>query len=455
MFVGAVPKPAIEQITRSVPFDEWGEVFVGCSGSFRFDRAVKARHPTVKVHSNDVSLLSCSIGALATGAEFDIEFVGDLAFVQDVVGELPFLARVAAVEVVMEMAKYRAPNIYAVTHYEHYRSRFRDFLAPAMARLESFLVGLDIDSFLPGDFRQQAQRAAAAGGGVATFSPTWKNGYERLYRFLDENTRWDRPAYDVWDPANLESWMDELDAIGVRYCILADHAMERREPTTVYVSDSNHPIYTFSDKAAASIRRASHHSQPFGYRPLDPDAIGPRSVVDVVHATSAQMNFLKDAYLAKGIAHTSGMANFLVFVDGCLAGGFIYTREKYGGNDIYLLSDFALAPKSRISKLIAMMATCRTITRRLEIKFGKKFGLVKTTAFTNKPTSMKYRGIYELTSRKPGMLNYASEIRDLTPQQIYIEWFQRFIANARHPGGVPKSKASGEKRPVHEGAGVQ
>ena len=67
MFVGAVPRPAVEQITRSVPFTEWRQVFVGCSGSFRFDRAVRDVHPTVAVHSNDVSLLSCSLGALATG----------------------------------------------------------------------------------------------------------------------------------------------------------------------------------------------------------------------------------------------------------------------------------------------------------------------------------------------------------------------------------------------------
>ena len=44
------------------------QVFVGCSGSFRFDHAVRDVHPTVAVHSNDVSLLSCSLGALATGA---------------------------------------------------------------------------------------------------------------------------------------------------------------------------------------------------------------------------------------------------------------------------------------------------------------------------------------------------------------------------------------------------
>jgi hypothetical protein len=80
-----------------VPFADWRQVFVGCSGSFRFDCSVKDVHPTVAVHSNDVSLLSCSLGALATGGEFPIAFKGRLAFIEDMIAGQPFAARAAAV----------------------------------------------------------------------------------------------------------------------------------------------------------------------------------------------------------------------------------------------------------------------------------------------------------------------------------------------------------------------
>src|SRR5208283_1354371 len=128
MFVGAVPRQAVEQITRAVPFAEWREVFVGCSGSFRFDRAVKDVHPCVNVHSNDVSLLSCSLGSLATGAEFPIGFKGRLAFVEEILAGQPFAAPVAAVEVALEMAKYKGSNPFARAHFAHYQERFADFL---------------------------------------------------------------------------------------------------------------------------------------------------------------------------------------------------------------------------------------------------------------------------------------------------------------------------------------
>jgi hypothetical protein len=45
------------------------------------------------------------------------------------------------------------------------------------------------------------------------FPPTYKNGHERLYRFVDDTTEWDRPPYEVWDPARIEDWPDELDAM--------------------------------------------------------------------------------------------------------------------------------------------------------------------------------------------------------------------------------------------------
>jgi hypothetical protein len=33
MFIGAVPKEVVGQVLATVPFDEWGDVYVGCSGT--------------------------------------------------------------------------------------------------------------------------------------------------------------------------------------------------------------------------------------------------------------------------------------------------------------------------------------------------------------------------------------------------------------------------------------
>ncbi|WP_428489104.1 hypothetical protein [Rhodopila sp.] len=329
MFYGAVPRQAIEQVTRAVPFTEWRDVFVGCSGSFRFDHAVHDVHPTVRVHSNDVSLLSCSLGALAIGEPIPLTFKGRLGFIEAAVASKGFIAKVAAVQVAQEMAKYRGANAYAEAHFAHYRERFADFLDPAIARLEAFLPRLQVTSFLAGDFRHQAHRALEAGGGVAAFPPTYKNDYERLFRFVDQNVDWQRPDYSLWDPNAVEDWIDELIAMRVRYCVLVEHKLARHDPATVFYGQLK-PVYTYTDKGGTSVRRLPRPAQAFRYTRLDADTLTPRSRVDIIPATAQQMNFLKDSFLAKEIQHTTGIANHLVLIDGHLAGGFIFVRNKFG-----------------------------------------------------------------------------------------------------------------------------
>ena len=163
------------------------------------------------------------------------------------------------------MAKYKGANPYAQAHFAHYEERFVEFLAPVWKRLDAFLEGLHIASFHPGDFREQARRAAEVGGGVAAFPPTYKNGYERLYRFVDQNTDWPRPSYGVWDPAALEAWLDELDAMRVRYCVLTDHTLEHHQPVTVYRGESNKPVFTFADQVR---QLGAPRAAPLGAVPL-------------------------------------------------------------------------------------------------------------------------------------------------------------------------------------------
>ena len=66
---------------------------------------MKDVHPIIPVHLTDVSLLSCALDALATGAEFPIAFKGRLAVIEDLMSDQPFTARVVPIEVALEMAK--------------------------------------------------------------------------------------------------------------------------------------------------------------------------------------------------------------------------------------------------------------------------------------------------------------------------------------------------------------
>ena len=143
------------------------------------------------------------------------------------------------------------------------------------------------------------------------------------------------------------------------------------------------------------------------------------------------MTFLKDVYLKKGITHTPGMVNYLVRVDDMLVGGLIYTLPKFGEKaSIYLLSDFAISQQGRLSKLVTRLACNGEILHDLGKRFVNRYREVKTTAFSDNPVSMKYRGIFELSKREEKnapegkfMLNYVGARIDETPQQAFEWWY--------------------------------
>ena len=454
MFIGAVPREVITQILDTVPCGEWGSVFVGCSGSFRFDQAVKRRHPTLRVYSNDVSLVTCSVGALAKGRAFELRFKGELDWIEALAGGASFADRVAAVWVAAAMAKFRGKNAFARAHYAHYRAHFAAFWGDAKEKLGKLVAGLAIEEFYAGDFLEQIARAREAGGGFACFAPTYKGGYERIYRFLEDNTDWPRPQYGVWDPAKLGSLVGEIEAAGLRYVVISDQLLEGRSPSTAFYG-ANKPVYTYADTKRASLRRRSDRAETFRYEPLDVARLRPDSVCEVVPIDNAKLTFLKQVYLAKGIDTTTGTMNFAVLLDGMLAGAFSYVLEKWGDKSsaVYLLSDFATVRERRVSKLIPMIAASRELIRLVDRKFIIRVKDLWTTAFTNKPVSMKYRGVFEVHSRKPGQIQYRGSVRESTVLEVYREWYTKL--GQQRPGGAHGAAQARDAHRPREAAGAQ
>ena len=243
------------------------------------------------------------------------------------------------------------------------------------------------------------------------------------------------PTYDVFDPKDVEPWALSMVDADVPFCIGADKRFEKLEPTAAFSPNGKHTVYIYTNRAQASswVRR-DVGTEPVNYLPVRPDDIVEKAVVRVTPANGRQMNFLKERYLARGIVHATGDLNFIVWVGERLAGGFIY---KVGGdprshtgrdatNSIYLLSDFSVTRERRVSKLIAMLATARVFVDLYRRRSLNNPTHIVTTVFTKNPVSMKYRGVWDLASRKEGHLQYTSRVREQSPQEIYGEWFQRF-----------------------------
>jgi hypothetical protein len=459
MFVGAVPMPVVNQLLRAVDCTSWPEIFVCCSGSFRVDRALKAKYGDKPVRSNDVSLISCAAGALLTGQSIEMKFTGRLAFMEDV-GLVDFEARVAAAIVALRLGQFTGSNAYARGHFDHCQRNFAEYLAKAREKVLLLRSGVVLDGFFAGDFRVHAQHAIEIGAGICGFMPTYKGGYERMYRFIDENTEWSRPSFATWDPKDMADWLGSIERAGVPYFVYSDQELDGFKATTEFRSTTNKPVYGYMSAGRSSFRRSVNRSESFAYEKVNPAALGPMTDVRLVPATSAQMTFLRNAYLAKGIAHATGVANYLVMLDGKLAGGFIYSRDRWDpANAIYLLSDFCIVHERRMAKLIAMLAASFEPVNAWCRRFIVRPNRLHTTAFTDLPVSMKYRGIYDLKGRKPGALDYECAVgnRERTAKAVYLEWLGRY-AQAADPDRAAKAQRAAharQERALHGRAGIQ
>lgn len=423
MFIGSIPKKLITQILGNIRLKP--RVYIGCSGSFRTEHAIKNLMPDKQVYGNDVSLLSCAVGNLLTGQSLDVEFSGRLEPLNQLRGDA--VANTSAICLAITLARFKGNNQYSQAHFAHILRNLSDYHRTERDKLLKYIDGFTIDGFFAGDFHHQIETARENDGTVIMFAPTYKGGYENIYKFVNTSVTWDAPSYGVWDPDNTEDLIKHLLEENQNFAIVSDRRMEAIEPRIMFAG-SNKPIYMYANDARSSIRRESKKSQPFRYRLMDVNAITENSKVEIVLLNAQQINFLKNIYLAKGINHKSGMMNFAVLVDGMLAGAFIFSMAQYGDkiHNIYMLSDFSTSRNRKLSKLIPMLATSRDVINHVNRQYVIDIQSVYTTAFTTKPVSMKYRGIYQLAKRGEGFLNYSSAVRNLSPQEIFREWYRKY-----------------------------
>ena len=442
MFLGVVPDALIEQITHSIDFATWRSVHVCCSGTFRMERGVLAQHSDARIFSNDVSVFTVPIGRYLLGRETPLTFMGELAFVEDILRDAPYLARIAAVMVASDMGKYAAgtPNRYKAQYLRHYRTNFAVLVKATEEKLKKTLDGIAITDFVAGDWVEHARRAVEAGGGVAAFPPFFKAGYEKMFEWIGANIAWEPPRYPLYDPKSLPGIVDEIEASGAPYCILTDQTLEGREPVIEYLAGRRLPHYCYSSEGRASFFRSYYAGKSFVYDAIDLSRVTAQSRVTVTPTAGEQVAYIKDIYLAKGIVHSSGRFNFFIHIDGMLVGALIYDNEKYGAqgsvSGLYLLSDVSISRDAKLSKLVAKMALSRSVISVMEKRDLKRFGRVTTTAFTKHPVSMKYRGIFQKTTSRPStnpldepgtnILQYAAEPIADTPQQIFDWWWSKY-----------------------------
>lgn len=401
-------------------------IYVGCSGNFTVER-ILAERGLGPLHGNDVSIYSCAIGNYLSGLPIGITVQhADWKWLDEYLdGEL---GTIATLLLCTEMFKYDRDEVFHRRMLAAYRKRFQDLHLQTLEKIKKALDGVQLESFFPGDVMALVE-SVPKDAVFVTFPPTYKSGYERLYKKLVEVFAWQAPEYGVFDDEAFERLTEAMQAKS-HWCTLRDHPVEALSPylkAMVQTGLRTKPVYVYGNDGTARVVQPNQKTEPVLFPRLSDELPGPLSLHWL---TQGQFNTLRSEYLNPKIAPSSATVRLAILSGTELIGALAFVKpQSYGQGwcDAYMMTGFGVRPTiyKRISKLVVMTAMSKEVRAILEMKLSLQVRIIGTTAFTENAASMKYRGSLEVYNRKEGAVNYAGQSGRWSLKEALELWMKR------------------------------
>ena len=427
-FIGSINAETRKWLGNNGPAFDGRQVYVGCSGNFTVEQLISRYAPKARIWGNDVSLYSGALGAYLADQPFNLtvreeDYQWLEAFMED--GE----GKAATVMVLLEALKYEKANKpFKARHWDHYRQNFSQFHQATVEKLRERKQGVRLQGYTSKDIFDLLDEIPKDGVVIA-FLPTYAGGYERMFKRLGEIFAWDEPNYEMIDEERKKRTIMKM--MERDYLYLDDRQYPGLPMVAVVRKARMKPVYIYSNMAALrlAVLKQQRRSQfvPFA-RLSDQDEITPGSKLTIAPTTNAIVNYFRDVYLSKGVGiPADGEAPFAVAVDGKVFGFLIFARMQ-GRGDVYLLADFVVDSTrySRLAKLLLLVIQSKEIRRMMEEHLLDELPTCRTMVFTDKPVSMKYRGLFKLARRDPGKLVYETDLGIRGLEEVIPLWLKKY-----------------------------
>ena len=431
MFVGSINSKIRNLIFSEKEIFRGRNVCVGCSGNFTVEQILQDLN--CRIWSNDVALYSSLIGHHLAGNPMRLEIRDErYSWIEPYI-EPGGVSRIAAVAILFEMLKQeKGNNLQQVRLHEHYRKNFGRFHEQSSLRISEALAKIRIDKYTTIDAHGLYRDLPTEELRVA-FLPTYVGGYEKLYERMDRIFSWDAPQYEILTKERYEETVSYMRR--GQYLYLSDHDREEDGLFAVVKTGRLRSVYLYSNlpfRKSYVMPCAKSEKSDYAFLPDDHE-ITAGSRITFQKTDNHHMNYFKNLFLKKGIDHTTGLSPLLVFLDGYLFGFLLFDVIRYGMDQdkatrgVYLLSDFVIASRiRRLSKLLLLSTKTKELQDLLKEKFIQPVEFILTTAFTDKPVSMKYRGVYSLMKRGEGFLQYTAPAGEITAEEAIRTWIKKY-----------------------------
>jgi hypothetical protein len=427
-FIGSINAETRKWLGNNGAAFDGRQVYVGCSGNFTVEQILSRYAPKARIWGNDVSLYSGALGAYLANLPFELSIQEEdyhwlEPFMEDVEG------KAATVMVLLEALKYeKANNAFKARHWNHYRQNFSGFHKATVEKLRERKQEIRLEGYTGKDIFDLLDEVPKEAVVIA-FLPTYAGGYERMFKRLGEIFTWDEPRYEIIDEERKKRTI--LKMMERDYLYLDDRVYPGLPMVAVVRKARMKPVYIYSNMAALrlAVLKQQRRSQfvPFA-RLSDQDEIKPASQLTIVPTSNAVVNYYRDVYLSKGVGiPADGEAPFAVAMDGKVFGFLIFARMQ-GRGDVYLLADFVVNSirYRRLAKLLLLVIQTREIRRMMQEKLLAELPTCTTMVFTDKPVSMKYRGLFKLARRDQGKLVYSTEMGIRNLKEVIPLWLKKY-----------------------------
>ena len=428
-------------------------VHILCSGNFTVESTLRLNGYVGQMTSCDVSIYTCALGNALTNVETDIQFQRAKEY-----PELEILndwcdtptRQGAAVSCAFALTEFiRQRNPFEKRMYRAYVRELEDHLQTTEHRIIDKAKELQLTSYHGQDAWQRAQEIPEGDDHcVMAFPPTYGGGdYARMFKAVGDLFQWVPPQFK-----ELAAAADFFSAIKERpgpWLILSENrnaAIDEQlgQPVSQVNRGATKQIWLYTNIPNVNrhvIRRKMQVVKGKLARFSDNDEITKDSVCNVVPCDSNEAMYFRQCFSSVKPLQSQAPFCFAVTIDGKVAGIMMMSLANFSvalGNEviskneiIYMMSDLPAATRrhSRLSKLVATAAKSKEVQQLLQGKIMQPIRFVLTTAFSEKPTSMKYRGPFKVASRERRddgqyQINYYAKMGDKSISEIFKQWMK-------------------------------
>lgn len=430
-FTGTTPKEVKLLLSDIIKNSNQKNVFVGYSGNFTTDRMLSLLG--YDVHSNDVSLYSKLISDIILGNNTEIKVVNkelkevfsnwkDSKYKNLI--QVMFTIRIAAFE--------QKKNLYQQTMYDSFIEDANKYYEKTLTKLQGGSFDFKIKSFSFCDFYEFLKEKKGKGIGFS-FPPTYKGGYEKMYKFIEDSFEYEKPVYDIFDPKKGDVLFKDLleDGNNIIYSDKEWDNLKDFLKAKINIGVGKKPLVLYSSVEGVSknfyIQRKKEN-KPSKIPIIDINYIfTSKTKIGVQIVPNSDINYFKGFYMSNKVNYTMAKGFGLAFIADGKAFGFVSFNENLSTTEIiYMQSDFVVNSKAqRLSKLLIMLCKTTDVRKIIARKMLNYYESIKTSVYTDKPISMKYRGVFDLERREDGKLIYCAKFSNKTIKQTYLEWLHK------------------------------